>query len=307
MLSWDASVGRTAFVAAILSIALLLVSPSALAARRSGGTPPVISGTPPTKAIGGAWYSFQPTAYDADGDSLRFSAKGKPGWATFDRNSGKLSGTPAAGTAGTYANIVISVSDGKATASLPAFSITVTAANSAPTISGTPVTAAVVDRPYAFKPTASDVDGDTLTFNIQGKPAWATFDASTGAHYGTPTSADVGTSGSIVIGVSDGKASASLAAFSITVAAAPTQSITLNWTPPTQNVDGTPITDLAGYKVFYGNASRQYVYNISINGGSVTSAVVEGLASGTTWYFSMKSVTSAGAESDYTGEVTRTL
>jgi hypothetical protein len=27
---------------------------------------------------------------------------------------------------------------------------------------------------------------------------------------------------------------------------------TLSWDPPTTNVDGTPLTDLAGYKVYYG-------------------------------------------------------
>jgi hypothetical protein len=268
---------------------------------------PTISGTPATSVLSGQSYSFKPLATDADNDPLTFSIQGKPAWATFSSSTGALTGTPTSTQAGTYSSIVISVSDGKATASLPAFSITVTAVNSAPKISGTPVTSAEVDRPYSFKPTAYDADSDPLTFSIQGKPAWAAFDTTSGTLYGTPTSANVGTTGNIVISVSDGKATSSLPAFTITVAAAPVASVTLTWSKPTTNADGTPLTDLAGYKVFYGNASRQYSYNLSVSGASVTSTVLEGLASGTTWYFSVKSVTSGGVESDYSGEVTRAL
>jgi hypothetical protein len=55
--------------------------------------------------------------------------------------TGKLSGTPSAASAGTYSNIVISVTDTKDTVSLAAFTITVTsAANGSATISWTPPT-----------------------------------------------------------------------------------------------------------------------------------------------------------------------
>ena len=90
---------------------------------------PVISGTPVTAVVSGSPYSFQPTATDADGDTLSFSISGKPAWASFSSTTGRLSGTPA--TSGSYSNIVISVSDGQASASLPAFSIQVQAASSA--------------------------------------------------------------------------------------------------------------------------------------------------------------------------------
>src|SRR5690348_4647284 len=40
--------------------------------------------------------------------------------------------------------------------------------------------------------------------------------------------------------------------------AATTASITLGWVPPTQNSDGTPITNLAGYKIHYGTTSSDY-------------------------------------------------
>ncbi len=133
-----------------------------------------------------------------------------------------MSGTPAATNVGSYANIVISASDGKATTSLPAFSITVNAApNTAPVINGSPATSVTAGSAYSFQPSASDADGDTLAFSITNKPTWATFSTVTGLLSGTPGSTHVGSYPSIVISVSDGKATTSLAAFSVTVNAQP--------------------------------------------------------------------------------------
>ena len=63
-------------------------------------------------------YSFQPTASDADGDRLTFSVVNKPGWATFSTGTGRLQGTPPAGSTGALLTVQISVSDGKASASM---------------------------------------------------------------------------------------------------------------------------------------------------------------------------------------------
>ena len=179
---------------------------------------PVISGAPATSVVAGSAYTFQPSASDANGDTLAFSIANKPSWATFSTSTGRLSGTPASSQVGSYANIVISVSDGKATTSLPAFAIAVTApANTAPVISGAPATSVKQGASYSFRPTASDADGDTLAFSIANKPSWATFSASTGQLSGTPTAAQVGAYSNIVISVSDGKAKASLPAFAIAV------------------------------------------------------------------------------------------
>lgn len=269
---------------------------------------PTISGSPVTAVESDRPYAFRPTAADADGDKLVFSIANKPSWAAFDTTTGALSGTPTAAQAGTYANVTIGVSDGKTTATLSPFSITVTApvVNRAPTISGTPVTAAESDRPYSFRPTAADPDGDTLVFSIGNKPSWATFDATTGTLYGTPTAAQAGTYANVSIGVSDGKATAALAPFSITVAPAPTRSVTLNWTAPTSNTDGTALTNLAGYTLFYGNASRQYQASVRVPDAGTTSVVLEGLAPGT-WYFAIRSFNNTGLESDYSGEVSANL
>jgi len=77
---------------------------------------PGISGTP---------YAFQPTARDAYAQPMSFSVKNKPAWASFSIATGRLYGTPTQAQAGTYGNIAISVTNGEAASSLPAFSITV--------------------------------------------------------------------------------------------------------------------------------------------------------------------------------------
>jgi hypothetical protein len=86
---------------------------------------PTISGTPATKATTGTTYTFQPTAADFAGNTatLTYSIQNKPSWANFSTTTGLLTGTTVKGT---YSNIVITVSDGCATASLPSFSIKVT-------------------------------------------------------------------------------------------------------------------------------------------------------------------------------------
>jgi len=84
---------------------------------------PVISATPAGAVTANEGYLFQPNASDADGDPLTLSIGGQSGWASFDASSGRLSGTPTVSQ--TYSGIVISVTDGTDTASLPTFSITV--------------------------------------------------------------------------------------------------------------------------------------------------------------------------------------
>ncbi len=147
----------------------------------SGGTPtpnapPTISGTPSPTVLVGQAYRFQPTASDANNDTLTFIVTNKPTWAQFSATTGVLSGTPTVADAASYLNVAISVSDGKASASLPAFSIIVVAPlNGAPTISGAPSTSVVANSAYAFQPTAADPEAATLTFSIQNKPVWASF------------------------------------------------------------------------------------------------------------------------------------
>jgi hypothetical protein len=268
---------------------------------------PVISGTPPLSVTAGAAYAFQPVASDADGNALTFSIANRPSWATFSSSTGRLAGTPTSSNVGTYSNIVIGVSDGQATAQLPAFSIAVTsAANRAPVISGTPPTSVMQGTAYSFQPTASDPDGNPLTFSVTNAPPWATFSTTTGRLQGTPTASHVGTYSNIVIRVSDGSATAALPAFSITVVAVASGSATLSWTPPTTNNDGSPLTNLAGYRVRWGTAVGSYTNTVTLNNAGLTSYVVSNLVSGT-YYFVVTALNTAGGESQFSNVGSKTI
>jgi len=283
-------------------------TPLAAFAITVANTPPTISGSPSTTASVGTAYAFTPTANDVDaGTTFTFSIANKPAWLTFSTTTGQLTGTPASGNVGTFANVTISVSDGKASASLAAFSIVVTQPNRAPTISGTPPTSVLQGSAYAFTPTASDADNDPLTFSITNMPAWAAFSTSTGALTGTPGAADVGTYANIQISVSDGKAApVSLAAFSVTVQAVATGSATLTWTAPTQNTDGSALTDLAGYKIYWGTTQGSYPNSTTLNNPGLTTYVVTNLVSGT-WYFAATAVNSVGVESAFSAPASKTI
>ncbi|NVK31018.1 MAG: putative Ig domain-containing protein, partial [Gammaproteobacteria bacterium] len=147
------------------------------------------------------------------------SVSGNPAWLSIHPTTGELSGTPSNGDVGTSSGIVVSVTDGTATTSLPAFDLTVTNVNDAPTIAGTPPPTVPEGSPYSFSPTASDVDtGDALAFSISGHPAWLSIDEANGELSGTPSASDIGVTSGIVVTVTDlTDASASLSPFSIEV------------------------------------------------------------------------------------------
>ena len=89
----------------------------------------------------------------------------------------------------------------------------------------------IANESYNFQPTATDADGNALTFSISGRPAWASFNSSTGRLSGSPTQS--GSHSNIVISVRDGTDTVSLPAFSIQVTPAPVVN-----TPP--SISGTP-------------------------------------------------------------------
>jgi hypothetical protein len=255
----------------------------------------------------GSAYSFTPTATHASGTTLTFSIQNQPNWATFATSNGSLSGTPTGAQVGSYAGIIISVSDGNATAALPAFTITVaTPIIPPPTISGTPATNVTAGSAYSFTPTATHASGTTLTFSIQNKPAWATFSTQTGSLSGTPVATDAATYSNIVISVSDGTHTASLPAFAITVNPIANGSITLNWSPPTQNTDGSSLSDIAGFNVYYGTAPNALSQVMQFANPGQSSGTIANLAAGT-WYLAVTVYTTAGDESAQTNQVTTTI
>ncbi|HEY6823390.1 MAG TPA: putative Ig domain-containing protein [Steroidobacteraceae bacterium] len=179
-----------------------------------------------------------------------------------------------------------------------------------PTISGTPATSASVGSPYAFEPSAHDPYGAPLAFSINNKPAWANFSIATGSLYGAPTSAQAGTYANIEITVSNGKVSAALPPFSITVkngaTSTTTASATLSWTPPTENADGTALTDLAGVHIYYGNSAADLSQVVQVSGTDESSYTIKNLAAGT-WYFAASAYTTTGAQSALSSVVSKSI
>ena len=177
--------------------------------------------------------------------------------------------------------------------------------NRAPTLSGVAVTTAKTTQPFTYQPVAIDADGDRLTFDVQNKPEWIAFDPATGRIDGTPPAAVAGSTAVMQIVVSYGKASASMD-LSISVLAPVMGAATLAWQAPKTNADGTPLDDLVGYVIRYGQATDALTQTIRIGDPRITSAMVENLPEGV-WYFTLSAVNEHGIESDPAGMLAKTI
>lgn len=101
-----------------------------------------------------------------------------------------------------------------------------------------------------------------------------------------------------------GSAATSQAATGV-AAAPPTASggaVTINWMPPTENTDGSALTDLAGYDIHYGTASGNYTQSVTVSNAGLATYVVDNLSPGT-YYFSVSAVNNSGTESPLSSEV----
>lgn len=168
--------------------------------------------------------------------------------------------------------------------------------NRSPSISGSAPALVRVGEPYSFQPAASDPDGDRLTFTATNLPSWATLAPATGRITGTPRAGEEGVYAGITLTVSDGHSSSTLAAFSVTVTQDAAGSALLSWLPPTTNADGTPLTDLAGYRIVYGRNASDLDQSIAITNPSINSYVVERLSAGT-WHFGVIALNAGSIES----------
>lgn len=282
-----------------------------------------ISGAPASQVVAGQSYSFVPTTTNPRGRTLAFAITNKPAWAVFSSSNGQLSGTPAAASVGTYSGITIAVSNGYRTATLPSFSVQVSAPAAPPpappppvppppvlppVISGTPPITVTAGSSYAFQPTASDPGGLTLAFSVQNKPVWATFSIVSGLLSGTPGSTQTGTYSNVIISTSDGQNSSALPAFTITVSGVPASTGTarLDLTVPTQNTDGSALTDFAGLRLYYGTSSTNLTQLVQLAGSAPSSYMVNNLASGT-WYFGATAYTTTGTESALSTIVSKSI
>lgn len=177
------------------------------------------------------------------------------------------------------------------------------------TLQGTPATSVIAGTTYSFQPTLTPSNA-SAAFTIAQKPAWANFDSNTGALRGTPAASNIGASPSITITATDGTSTSSIGPFAITVMAAspppPTGSATLTWTAPLLNTDGTALTDLAGYHIYYGTSAGALTTQIDVAGTTATTYAITGLAPGT-YYFTVTAYSSVGTESAQSNVGTKTI
>jgi hypothetical protein len=175
-----------------------------------------------------------------------------------------------------------------------------------PTISGAPLSAIVYGRTYTFVPSATDPEGHAVSFTILNKPQWASFDPTTGMLQGVPQAADVGSYQDIRITATDGLYMVELPSFSIDVITTASGTISLSWLPPTERDDGSPLTNLAGYKVYWGTAVDHYPNLASIPNPGIAAYVVDELPPGT-YYLVATAYDAHGIESGYSNVAIETI
>lgn len=81
--------------------------------------------------------------------------------------------------------------------------------------------------------------------------------------------------------------------------------VTLNWTPPTENTDGSVLTDLSGYKIYFGSSADLLTQSITISNTGLTEYVIENLTANSTYYFTITAVNSLSVESDYSSIISK--
>jgi hypothetical protein len=82
----------------------------------------------------------------------------------------------------------------------------------------------------------------------------------------------------------------------VTVTPPTTGGAALNWSPPTTDTNGAPVTALTGYTIFYGTSEANLTQTVSVSGASTTSYTVTGLTAGT-WYFAVAANAADGTQS----------
>lgn len=86
-----------------------------------------------------------------------------------------------------------------------------------------------------------------------------------------------------------------------------TGNATLSWTAPSENSDGSALTDLGGFKIYYGGALTQLTNTITLTNPGLLTYVLAELPSGTTYYFAVTAVTRTGVESAQSDVVSTTI
>ncbi|VAX13418.1 hypothetical protein MNBD_GAMMA24-2339 [hydrothermal vent metagenome] len=83
--------------------------------------------------------------------------------------------------------------------------------------------------------------------------------------------------------------------------------VTLSWLPPTENTDGSALTDLSGYKIYYGTSPDALTNTIALNNAGLTSYVVENLVVDANYYFAITAINSSEVQSGLSNVANKTV
>jgi len=89
-------------------------------------------------------------------------------------------------------------------------------------------------------------------------------------------------------------------------AASPPGSASVTWSVPTHNTDGSVLTDLSGYRIFYGTSPSTMIQSVDVSGASTASRTITGLSPGT-YYFAVAAINNGGVASDPSNAVSMTV
>ncbi|MEE3663101.1 tandem-95 repeat protein [Brenneria sp. g21c3] len=183
----------------------------------------------------------QVTASDVDGDTLNYTVGEQPknGSLVLDAATGEYIYTPASNFNGSD-SFTVTVADGQGGTTVSTVNIGVTAVNDAPVTADQAITTAE-DTPISGAISASDVDGDTLSYTVGEAPknGTLTLDAATGAYTYTPT-ANFNGNDSFSVTVSDGNGGTVSSTVSIGVTAVNDAPVTADQSLTT--LEDTPIS-----------------------------------------------------------------
>jgi hypothetical protein len=169
----------------------------------SSNQAPVLAAIGNKTVTTGQALTFTISATDPNGDSLTYAASNLPSGASFNAANRTFSWTPAADQAGTYSNVRFTVSDGSL-ADYENITITVNSANQAPVLAAIGNKTVTTGQTLTFTISASDPNGDSLTYSPSNLPSGASFNAANRTFSWTPAANQAGTYSNVRFTVSDG-------------------------------------------------------------------------------------------------------
>ncbi len=75
---------------------------------------------------------------------------------------------------------------------------------------------------------------------------------------------------------------------------------------PTTNMDGSPLADLAGYRIYWGTTPGSYSNSVTVNNPGLASYMVENLVP-STYYFVTTAFNTAGNASEFSNMAQKTI